>query len=148
MRHMTRWSPYRMSSPLREVQQLFDEVSRVFPGFAPPANGYGTFPLDIAENDDVYVVTAELPGMRQDEIEITIERNVLTIRGEKAEPERPEGWTLHRTERAYGPYQRSLVLPNDMDADNVKAAYRDGVLTVTVPKAEESKPKRIEINTG
>jgi HSP20 family protein len=144
---MRTWMPYRTLAPFDEMQRLFEEVSRVFPGFAPARDGYETFPLDVAENDESYVVTAELPGIPQDKIDITIERNVLTIRGEKPEADRPEGWTVHRQERCFGPYQRSLVMPNDMNADKVQATFREGVLTVTVPKAEESKPRRIEIRT-
>jgi HSP20 family protein len=91
------------------------------------------------------VLKAELAGMDPDEIEIEVEDNVLTIKGERKFEEQVEDERYYRVERRFGSFQRSLALPQGVKPDEIQAGYEDGILTVTVPKAEEEKPKRIEV---
>ena len=101
--------------------------------------------LDIAEHEDVIVVKAELPGMTGDDIEISVTNNVLSISGEKKELTEEKEENYYHVERRYGQFRRDVNLPTDVDAEKVEATYRDGVLTVKVPKSEKAKPRRIEI---
>ena len=104
--------------------------------------------LDIYEDKDKYVAKAELPGMRKEDIDVSLEGNTLTISGErKQEEEKKEGDT-YRSERYFGRFQRTVTLPAAVDANKIQAIYKDGVLTVTVPKTEEAKPKQIEVKTS
>jgi HSP20 family protein len=103
------------------------------------------FPIDLAEAADGYEVSAEIAGVERESIEISVDRNVLTIRVVKAPPVPEEGRSVHLRERVYGEFSRSVSLPRDVDTGDVKASYSDGLLTIRVPKAESSKPKRIAI---
>lgn len=101
--------------------------------------------VDVVENKDNYLLNAELPGMNKDDVKITLENNVLTIRGEKKnELEKKEG-NYHRIERSFGSFERSFTIPGTVKADNIEAQFSDGVLTVTLPKAEEAKSKTIDV---
>jgi HSP20 family protein len=102
---------------------------------------------DVVETENDIRVTLEMPGIKPEDLNVDIENNVLSIRGEKRE-ERTEGderSTWHLTERRYGQFSRSFVLPRDVDADNIRANYENGVLTVTIPKSERAKRRRIEV---
>jgi HSP20 family protein len=102
--------------------------------------------LDAYEDKDKYTVSVELPGMKKEDIAVSVHDGVLTVSGErKSEKESKEG-LVHRTERYYGKFTRSVSLPATVYADKVSAAYKDGVLTVEVPKAEEVRPKTIPVN--
>jgi HSP20 family protein len=101
--------------------------------------------VDVFDLKDSVLLKAELPGMKPDDIQIEIEDNVLTIRGERKFEEKVEDERYCRVERRYGSFQRSLALPQGVKADEVQASYDDGVLEVRVPKAEEEKPKRITV---
>lgn len=103
------------------------------------------FPLDLTENPDGYEVTAEIPGVQRENIEVGIDRNVLTVRVLKTPPPAVEGQSVHLRERVFGEFSRSITLPNGFDAQEVKASYADGILTVTIPRAEDAKPRRIAI---
>jgi len=104
--------------------------------------------LDVVENEDAYVVKASLPGVKPEDVEITFEKGNLTIRGEiKDETEKEQG-TYHLRERRSGSFVRTVSLPSTINADEIKADYQDGVLTLTLPKAEEIKPRRIAVNSG
>lgn len=102
--------------------------------------------VDIRETEEAYEVAAELPGMSKKDINITLEDNVLTLSGERRFEKEAEKENYHRIERAYGTFSRSFTLGSGVDSENVKAAFKDGVLTITVPKREESKPRKIAIN--
>lgn len=150
---LTRWQPrsVRTWDPFEELAgfpRLFDEP------FGSLMQGIGAFaqewkPLvDVMENKEAITIKVELPGMKQEDINLSIENDVLTIKGErKQEKETTEG-SFTRTERAYGSFQRTLVLPSTVEADKVKANYRDGVLEVSLPKKEEAKPKAIKVQAG
>jgi HSP20 family protein len=105
-------------------------------------------PVNIEETDEAYEVTAELPGMRPDDVEVTVEQNVLTISGERKWSEEAENRNFHRVERGYGRFLRTFALPQQVSADSVQARFEDGVLHVTIPKAEGARPRRIQIDEG
>lgn len=104
-------------------------------------------PVDIRETDEAYEVVADLPGMTKDDVELRVEDNLLTIRGERRwreeEGGQEAGWS--RRERAYGTFTRSFTLPREVDSEDVKARFRDGVLNVSIPKSEKAKPRTIDI---
>ncbi len=131
----------------REINRMFDSFFRgsreeeeqsLLPSAWTPAT-------DIAEHDDEYVVRLELPGVKKEDVKITMRENVLTIQGEKRQEKETGGESHHRVERVYGSFQRSFTLPTTVKADKIDAEYKDGVLNVTLPKAEEAKPKQIEV---
>jgi HSP20 family protein len=106
-------------------------------------------PVDIEEDKEKLVLTAELPGFREDQIEIQMEGGVLTLRGErKFEEEKKNGKAYHRVERAYGQFVRSFTLPNNVDRDKVQARFSDGLLRIEIPKREEAKPRQIRISSS
>jgi HSP20 family protein len=103
-------------------------------------------PVDVHENAETLVVKAELPGMKKEDIQVTLHDGLLSISGErKSDVEQKEGET-HRTERFFGRFQRSITLTAPVNADKIEASYKDGVLTVTLPKTEEAKPRQIEVS--
>lgn len=105
-------------------------------------------PVDIYETGDSLVLKAELPGINPDEVEIRVEDNTLYLKGERRFEKEVKEENLHRVERLYGTFTRSFALPNTIDADNVKAEYENGILTLTMPKREEAKPRTIKINVS
>jgi HSP20 family protein len=151
-------TPYGGSDPFlslhREVNRLFDDMWR---GGAAEARSGGqegamlSTRMNVCETDNEFRLTAELPGVREQDIDLTVNDDVLTIRGEKRfEQERGgEKENYHFMERAYGTFQRSLRLPYSVNPDEVHADFRDGVLTVTIPKsAQQQKSRRIQIGAG
>ena len=133
----------------RGLDQLFsDDVFRPFGALSRESlqsSGWMP-PVDIRETDDSFEFTAELPGLGKDDVTITIEEKVLTIAGERKWDEEETKNDYHRVERAYGSFSRSFTLPSVVDAEKVAAKFKNGVLTVSVPKAEEVKPRQIKIN--
>ncbi len=101
--------------------------------------------VDIAEHDDQYSVKVELPGVNKEDVKITFESNILTIRGEKKQEKETKKENYHRLERNYGSFQRSFTLPATVKSDKIDAIYKDGILSISIPKAEEAKPKQIEV---
>lgn len=101
--------------------------------------------VDIRETEDAFLVHAELPGLSKDDINITLENNILKLTGERRFEKDVKEEEFHRVERAYGTFTRAFSLPSRVDSDQVQAKFKDGVLTVTVPKVEEAKPRRIDI---
>ncbi len=143
-----RWRPRRDLLNIREeMNRLFDDF---FSGWPERRRGLleGEWApsVDVAETDEDIVVTAELPGVKQDDVEISVVDDVLTIKGEKKEEKEVKEKNYHRIERSYGSFQRSLSLPVGVQSDKAKATYKDGVLKVTIPKSEEARPKQIKIN--
>ena len=104
--------------------------------------------LDVHEDKDSFTIRAELPGLKREDIDVSLQDGALVISGERKEEKVSEGTEVHRRERFYGKFQRALTLPTPVAADKVKAAYKDGVLTVTLPKAEEAKPKQIDVSVN
>jgi HSP20 family protein len=143
---LQRWDPFREMISLREaVDRLFRE-SFVRPGNWLAGAETPTVALDVHESDNEYVVKASLPGVKPEDTEILAQGNTLTIRGQsKADEEKQESGYLLR-ERHYGAFQRSLTLPVPVNADQAEARYENGVLVLTLPKAEQAKPKQITVS--
>jgi HSP20 family protein len=134
------WSP--LSNFRDQFNRLFDGT---LGGRQPESFGDWSPALDAFEDKDKYVVSLEVPGLKKEDINVVVHEGVLTVSGErKSEKDVKEG-TVHRTERYYGKFSRSVTLPSVVKADQVAATYKDGVLTIEVPKAEEAKPKSIEV---
>ena len=102
-------------------------------------------PVDVMEKDGNLILMASIPGMTDKEIELRVEGQVLTIKGERKSPE-TTGYTYHQQESRYGSFSRSFTLPDSANLDNIKADYRNGVLTITIPQKPESKPRTIKVN--
>jgi HSP20 family protein len=137
-----------MPSTMDAVADLRREMSRWLGDVSDRwESGLGTLPAEVVETNEELRFNLEIPGVRLEDIDLTVENNVLTVSGEKKE-ERKEGedeGSYRLYERCYGRFERSFVLPQHADAGRVDARYENGVLTVTFPKAEEAKPRRIEI---
>ena len=137
-----RWDPFR---EMTQVQNQFNRlVDQVWGGRQEswlPA-------VDVFDTKDAVVLKAELPGMKVDDIQIEVDDNVLTIKGERTFVDSVDESRYYRVERRYGAFQRSLALPQGVKADEIRATYEDGVLEVTVPKSEAEKPKRIEVKAA
>jgi HSP20 family protein len=101
--------------------------------------------VDINESEDSFIITAELSGIKKNDVKITVDNNVITIRGEKKNELETKSVNTHRVERSYGSFERSFALPKSVKADAIDARFEDGVLTVTLPKTEEAKQKLIEV---
>jgi HSP20 family protein len=136
----------------QDMNRLFDEFFQGF-GLAPfPATGemWDAFTprVDVVESDDELKVSAELPGIDEKDIDVSLSRDVLTISGEKKEKQEYRGEYYFRTERSYGSFQRSIPLPCNVDTGKVEAIFDNGVLTITLPKTDETRcRKRIEVRT-
>src|SRR5919198_1184765 len=138
--------------PFRDLKTLQDEVNRLFSTSFPRAfgeegiaRGAWTPNVDIYENKDEIILEAELPGMNREDFELTIENNVLTLRGERRFEKKDDSDNYHRVERSYGSFTRSFTLPQTVSPENVTAEYNNGVLRVTLPKREETKARRIQV---
>jgi len=127
-----------------EINRLFDSSLGEFGQFPRLMSTWGPA-LDLFEDKDSLVVKMELPGMKKDEIEVCLHDGMLNISGERKSDDNFKGAQKHRAERFYGRFQRSMALPLPVNGEQVKANYTDGILTVTLPKAEEAKPKQIEV---
>lgn len=140
--------------PFRELRSLQDEVNRVFSGSFNRSDETGMMrgawnpSVDIFENKDSLILEAELPGMSPENVNISIENNVLTIHGERKFEKKDEGDNFHRVERSYGSFTRSFTLPPTVSSDNVEANFENGILRLQLAKREDAKPKRIEIKAG
>jgi HSP20 family protein len=142
---LTTWPSFGRLSDLRdEIDRLFESplteltrTSNLLSGWTPA--------LDVYEDKDNYTVKAELPGMKKEEIEVSLHEGSLSISGERKSESKHEDAEVYRAERFFGRFQRTVSLPSAVAADKVKAAYKDGVLTITLPKTEEAKPKHIDV---
>jgi HSP20 family protein len=140
--------------PLRGVEDLQNRLATLF-GRAPVRRQDGQeesmtvaewAPLvDISEDDREYLIKAELPGLKKDDVHISVEKGVLTITGERKFEKEEKDRKHHRVERAYGSFVRTFIVPDDAEADKVAAQFKDGVLTIHIPKSEKAKPKQIEV---
>jgi len=136
---------------LDRLQRGMDELFTALSGYRKPTleapwRQARLFPLlNLREVENSYVITAEIPGMKTDDLEIKIEGDTLTLKGERKPHELGEGASYHRRERATGTFQRSLTLPTKIDPDNVKATYKDGVLNISLQKEKEALPKQITV---
>jgi len=104
--------------------------------------------VDIEEGDQAYHITAELPGLKREDVKITLQEGVLTIQGERKQEKEEQGRRFHRVERSYGTFVRSFALPDVVDEGKVSAEFKDGVLHIRLPKSEKAKPKSIEVTVA
>lgn len=147
---IVRWDPFR------ELTTMQDRINRVFGDFYRrgsdddlTSRGDWVPPVDIFENDKhELVLRAELPGIKREDIDIRVENNVLSIRGERKRESEVSDEQYHRVERCCGTFVRSFSLPSTVDTEKVKADYKDGVLSVTLPTREEAKPKQIQVQVS
>ncbi len=155
MAKLTRWQPItEVERWLDRMDRLFDRMldrffrdwEREFWGLEPRWTTWAPA-MDIAETADAYIVRAEVPGVKPEDLEVTVQDNLLTIRGKRERSTEQKGETYHLVERAYGEFTRSLLLPADVKTEAIEASYKNGVLEVRLPKSEESKPRRIEVKT-
>ena len=144
---IVRWDPYRDVTTLQgRINRLFgDSLARWGAGEEESTFGTWAPPVEIFEKEDHLVLRAELPGMNEKDIDLNVENGMLTLRGEKRRDKEVKEEQVHRVERYYGSFMRTFALPTTVDADKIRATYKDGVLEVAIPKAESAKPKRIEI---
>ncbi len=141
---LVRWDPFR------ELAALHERLNRLFEDFGREEDvtlsGDWIPPVDIYQNDaHEIVLKAELPGLKREDIDVRVENNTLTLRGERRQEREIKKDRYHRMERTYGSFTRSFTLPSTVDPEKVRAEYKDGVLTVTLPLREESKPKQIKV---
>jgi len=142
------WAGFGRLNDLRdEIDRLFDAPLAELARSTQLLSGW-TPALDMHEDKDNLVVRAELPGMKKEAIDISLHDGCLSISGERKSEEKYEGAEVYRAERFVGRFQRTVTLPAAVAVDKVKAQYNDGVLTITLPKTEESKPKRINVNAA
>lgn len=145
---LRRWGPFReMSGLQKEMDRLFgqhfgrmrgpEEEDLAATAWAPP--------VDIFETEDKVVLKAEFPGLKKEDIEIQVRDNTLTLKGEKKFEKEVKEESYHRVERAYGSFQRSFTLPSTIKQDGIEASFKDGILEISLPKAEEAKPKQVKI---
>lgn len=142
---LTRWDPFRDLETLQEnVNRLFQDTMARPRREVPTARVWAP-PVDVMEDEDKIVVRAELPGMKREDIDIELTGDTLTIRGERKFESEESRENFVRVERAYGQFQRSFTIGVPVKSGEVKASYKDGILDVTIPKAEEMKPKKVEV---
>jgi HSP20 family protein len=135
---------------LGRLTDLREEIDRLFEApLARTSEFLGWTPaFDVFEEKDNFIVKAELPGMKKEDINVSLHDGSLIISGERQNETHSEGTEVYRAERYFGKFQRAVTLPATVAADKVKAQYKDGVLTVTLPKSEEAKPKQIAVNVS
>ena len=153
---LVRFRPFSSAvDPFRDLSDIQSEMNRLFDGFFGRPSQVGQVggmervwapAVDMYETKDELVITAELPGLTEKDIHLSITGDMLTIRGERRWDQEVKQENYYRGERWFGKFERALPLPIPVQAEKVKASYRDGVLTVTLPKAEEIKPKEIKID--
>ncbi|MFZ0640912.1 MAG: Hsp20/alpha crystallin family protein [Candidatus Acidiferrales bacterium] len=145
MNGITRWDPFHNVSTLQE------QVKRLFEGNFSPSGDHSTLTawapsVDVYETENELVIKADLPAVSEKDIDLRVENNMLTIRGERKFEQNVKEENYLRVERSYGSFSRSFSLPNTVDTQAIKAEYTDGVLNVTLPKRAESKPKQVKIS--
>lgn len=151
---LVRWNPARdLSAFSSDVLGMQKEFNRLFDNFfhgditdSTSAFTSAWIPaVDIAERENDFVVRMELPGVAKEDVKITMQNGILTVKGEKKQEKESKNSDYHRVERSYGSFQRSFTLPTAVRTDSVEASFTDGVLNISLPKAEEAKPKQIDV---
>jgi len=148
MTKIVRWSPMREMMSLRnEFDRLFDTAFEM-PRWSATRDAAWGLAVDVTEDENEFTVSAAVPGLSPEDLDITVNNNLLTIQGEYTDESEQDGKQYHLRERRYGSFSRSLTLPTTVDAGNIVAAYDKGVLTLHIPKAEVARPRRIEVQVG
>jgi HSP20 family protein len=161
MNKLTKWDPFNVPfrwDPFRELEEMHNRLTSFFGGRFPllggPAGAEDITPttwaprVDIAENDKEYAISAELPGVKIEEVKVSVENRVLSISGERKSEKEEKGKKYHRIERTYGAFTRSFTLPDDASGEKLSADFRDGILKVHLPKEESAKTKAIEVKVN
>lgn len=149
---LTTWKPFRELAPFRDFDRMRQDMDRLWGSFfergisGRRGEMYDWLPsLDVAETKNEIVVKAEVPGMESKDIDISLSDGVLTIKGEKKQEKEEKEEDYHLIERSYGSFTRSVQLPTKVRSDKIQASYKNGVLTITLPKSEEIKKKEVKI---
>lgn len=143
---LVRWDPFR------ELESMSDRLNRVFARPTLSTSGREALTVadwmptvDISETESEYLIKAELPEVKKEDVKVTVENGVLTLQGERRQEKEEKGKKYHRVERSYGSFARSFTLPESVDEGAVKAEYKDGMLSLHLPKTEKVKPKSIDV---
>jgi HSP20 family protein len=152
---MVRWDP------LRDLEEMGDRLNRVFGGLSRSGSTRSlqgdrealTMPdwapmVDIAETDEEFLIKAEIPEVKKEDVKVSIENGVLAIRGERKQEKEEQGKRYHRVERYYGSFLRTFTVPDNVEESRVKAEFKDGVLNLHLPKSEKAKPKAIDVKVS
>lgn len=149
MTALMRWDPFR------ELEEMSDRLNRMVTRPATRTNGKESLTVadwmptvDISETDGEYVIKAELPEVKKDDVKVTLEDGILTIQGERRREKDEKTTKYHRVERSYGSFARSFSLPDQVDENGVRADYKDGMLNLRIPKSEKAKPRAIEVKVA
>lgn len=154
---LMKWEPFgsvrRRGDLFGDLTRMQQEMNRFFDDFfgdrqSEIMQGNWLPAVDVSETESELVVRAELPGLSQNDIELNLQDNVLTLKGEKKQEQKEEKENYHRIERSYGSFSRSFTLPTTVKAEQIKATFKDGVLVISLPKSEEAKAKKIAITAG
>jgi HSP20 family protein len=157
MSNLIRWDPFQTRwDPFKELEEMQRRLATTFGRGSVKAEGEKEAmtvaewaPLvDISEDEKEYLIKAELPEVKKEDVKLSLQDNVLSISGERKSEKEEKGKKYHRIERSYGSFMRSFTLPENADGSNVSAEYKDGVLKVHVPKSEKAKPKSIDVKIG
>jgi HSP20 family protein len=146
---LVRWDPFR------ELEDMSERLNRVFSRPSLRNSGKENLTVadwmptvDISETEGEYLIKAELPEVRKEDVKVIVENGVLTLQGERRQEKEEKGKRFHRVERSYGSFVRSFTLPESVDESSVKAEYKDGVLNLHLPKSEKVKPKAIDVKVA
>lgn len=156
---IARWDPFRKMrrwDPFRELEEMSERLSHLMgKGSMTRMNGEEALTaidwvpdVDIIESDKEYLIKAELPEIKKEDVKVSVEKGVLTIRGERKKEKEEKGKKFHRIERSYGSFERSFTLPDNADAEKVSAEFKDGILSVHLGKSEKAMPKPIEVKAA
>lgn len=150
MRNITRWEPNnQLATFSNQMDRLFDEMMgrglRRSLDEGSSLRGSWAPAIDIREGKDSLEIVADLPGLKPEDVEVTVENGVLSIRGERRLEETTEGESWHRVERTYGAFERTFSLPNSVDVEQIQARFKNGEMRLVLPKREESKPRSVSI---
>jgi HSP20 family protein len=140
-----RWDPFREAVSLSDAMNTLFRESFIRPSSGAGQGGLATLPLDVSENENEFVVKASLPGVKPEDVQITVHGDTLTVQGESKFEEEKKGERWHLRERRVGSFQRSISLPTAVNSDKAQAHFEHGVLSLTLPKSEGAKPRQIKI---
>ena len=151
--NLIRYEPTSLNFPLfREMEEMSDRLNRLFGTWTRPVNGKEpltvvdwTPSVDIQETDTEYLVKAELPEIKREDVKVTVENGILTLQGERKHEKEEKNRKFHRVERSYGTFLRTFTVPTDADEAKVAADFKEGILRVHLPKTEKPRPKMIEV---
>jgi len=149
MRSMIRWQPINRPATWNTgLDRLFNEfMGRSLRQMEEETSASGSWSpaVNILESEESIVITADLPGLKAEDVEVTVDNGVLTVKGERSFEEAQEGATYHRVERWYGSFERSFTIPNSVDPSKIEARFVNGEMTVNLPKRDESKPRSVKV---